>query len=177
MPRLKVIDPATSEGVIKELFEGPLKQRQINIYKGLANSPAAIQAYMGMAKALGSAKLGKKEQEVIQLAIAEAQGCHYCLAAHTDVGRRFKLTEEQMLGARRGHIEDDPKLNAVARFALSMHEKRGFVSDAEIAEIRKHGYGDPEIAEMVASYALMIYTSTFNHVNDTVVDFPEPPAL
>ncbi len=177
MPRLKVIDPATSEGVVKELFEGPLKQRQINIYKGLANSPAALQAYMGMAKALGTAKLGKKEQEVIQLAIAEAQGCHYCVAAHTDVGRRCKLSDEQMLGARRGRIDDDPKLNAVVRFALSMHEKRGFVSDAEIAELRKHGYADAEIAEMVASYALMIYTSTFNHVNDTVVDFPQPPGI
>lgn len=177
MPRLKVVDPAQAEGVVKQLFEGPLKNRQINIYKGLANSPAALEAYMGLAKALGTAKLTKKEQEVIQLAIAEAQGCHYCVAAHTDVGRRFKLTEDQLLGARRGHIDDDPKLNAVARFALSMHEKKGFVSDAEMAEIRSHGYGDAEIAEMVASYALMIYTSTFNHVNDTDVDFPEPPAI
>lgn len=177
MSRLKVVDPAQAEGTVKELFEGPLKNRQINIYKGLANSPAAIQAYMGMSKALGAAKLSKKEQEVIQLAIAEAQGCHYCVAAHTDVGRRFKLSEEQMIGARRGSIENDPKLNALARFALSIHEKRGFVSDGEIADLRRHGFGDGEIAEIVASYALMIFTSTFNHVNDTEVDFPEPPAL
>jgi len=177
MPRLHVVDPAEAEGVVKELFEGPLKNRQINIYKGLANSPAALQACLGMGKALAEAKLSKKEQEVIQLAIAEAQGCHYCVAAHTQVGRMSGLSDEQMIGARRGTIKDDPKLDAVVKFVLSMHEKRGFVSDDELASIRAHGYDDGQIAEMVASYALMIFTSTFNHVNDTEVDFPEPPAL
>lgn len=177
MPRLRVVDPAKAEGVVKELFEGPLKGKHLNIFKGLANSPAALQAYLGMAKALSGAKLTKKEQEVIQLAIAEAQGCHYCVAAHTQVGRGAGLSEDQLIGARRGSIADDPRLNALAKFVLAVHEKRGYVSDEELAELRRHGYGDAEVAEIVASYALMIFTSTFNHVNDTEVDFPEPPAI
>jgi hypothetical protein len=43
--------------------------------------------------------------------------------------------------------------------------------------VRDAGWDDAAIADIVAVTALNIYTNFFNHVNDTEVDFPEPPAL
>ena len=41
MPRLNTIDPATATGKAKEIFDGPLQGKHLNIFKGMANSPAA----------------------------------------------------------------------------------------------------------------------------------------
>ncbi len=175
MARLQMIDPKQADGRVKEIFEGPLKGKEINIFKGMANSPAVLDAYLGMSGALQSASLSAKEQEVIQLVVGEANDCDYCQAAHTALGKKAGLSEEQTVQARRGKIEDDPKLNAIAKFASAMHEKKGFVSDDDLSAFRDAGFDDGAIAEAVATYALASFTNYFNHVNQTPVDFPEPP--
>lgn len=177
MPRLKVIDPAAATGRAKEIFEGPLKGKHLNIFKGMANAPAALDAYLAMSGALKNASLSAKEQEVIQLAVSQANGCEYCLSAHTVVGKGAGLTDAQMLGARRGSVEGDAKLDALARFASSIVEKQGAVSANDLEAFRKAGYGDQAIAEVAAVYALATLTNTFNLINETTVDFPAVAAV
>jgi AhpD family alkylhydroperoxidase len=176
MPRIAPIDPAHASGRAKEIFEGPLKGKHFNIFKSMASSPAVLDMYLGIAGAMSKASLSMKEQEVVQLAIAEAQNCDYCAAAHTAIGKMHGLTDAQTLEARRGHLQD-AKLNALAKFVLAIHEKKGFVSDADVSAFRAAGYGDAQIAEVVGSYIQMMFTSTFNHVNETPVDFPPAPKI
>lgn len=176
MSRLAVIDPATSTGRAKEIFGGPLAGKHFNIFKAMANSPAALDVYLGMAGALDKASLNFREREVIQLAIGAANNCGYCEAAHTAIGKMAGLTEAQTIEARRGSLAD-PKLDALAKFALAIHEKKGFVSDQDVSRFRAAGYNDAAIAETVAAYALAIYTNVFNHVNNTATDFPPPPKI
>jgi len=177
MPRLKKIEPSEATGKAKELFEGPLKDKQLNIFKAMANSPAALNAYLQFSGALKEGLLSDKEREAILLAIGEANGCEYCAAAHTAVGKQVGLSEAQMLGARQGRIEDDPKLNALVRFAQALHEKRGWVDDSDLEEFKNAGYNDGHIVEAVATYALSTFANYFNHVNHTEVDLPAAPAL
>ena len=177
MPRLPVVDPASAEGRVKEIFEGPLKGKEMNIFKGMANSPAVLDVYLSMAGALAKTALSGPEREVIQLAIGEANGCDYCTAAHTKVGMGQGLTDEQCLAARRGSIPDDPKLDAVVKFSLAIHEKRGVVSDEDVETFYASGYTPQHVAEVVATYALALFTNYFNHVNDTDIDFPAVPAI
>ncbi len=171
MGRLATIDPASATGRVKEIFEGPLKGKTFNIFKAMANSPAALDAYLGMAGAMSKAGLSAREQEVIQLAVGQANNCGYCVAAHTAIGKMSGLTDVQTVEARRGKLSDG-KLDALAKFALALVEKRGFVSGADLDAVRKAGYSDGHIAEAVASFALATYTNVFNHVNETVSDFP-----
>lgn len=176
MARLLAIDPAKSSGRIKEIFDGPLKGKTFNIFRSMANSPAALDFYLGASGALSKAGLSAKEVETVQLAIGEANNCGYCVSAHTAIGKSVGLTEGQTVEARRGALAD-PKLNALAKFSLAIHEKRGFVSDADLAAVKEAGYTDAHVAEVVAAYALAIYTNYFNHVNQTPVDFPAAPKL
>lgn len=177
MTRLTPVDPARATGKAKELFDGPLKGKHLNIFKGMANSPAALQACLSLTGALGDGLLSAKEREVVQLAVGEANGCEYCTAAHTMTGVKAGLTDEQAAGARRGSIPDDPKLDAIARFAVTLYEKKGWVSDDDLKRIRDAGYTDGHIAEIIANFALATYTNYFNHVNQTDVDFPAAPTL
>ncbi len=176
MPRLNVVDPKDATGKAKELFDGPLKGMHLNIFKGMANSPAALEAYLSLSGALKSGLLSDRERETIALAIAEMNDCDYCRAAHTYLGKSVGLTTDQMLGARRGEV-NDPKLNALTRFAQAMNEKRGFVSDEDLATLRQAGYDDGHVAEIVAVYALNTFTNYFNHVNQTDIDLPPAPPL
>ena len=177
MPRLNTVEPENATGRAKEIFDGPLKGKHLNIFKGMANSPAALETYLGISGALKNASLSDAEKEVVQLAVGEANGCKYCTAAHTMMAKNAGLTEDQTLAARRGSIPDDPKLNALAGFATAINEKKGWVSDDDLSNFKNAGYDDGAVAEVLAVYAQAIFTNYFNHVNETDVDFPAAPAV
>lgn len=176
MARLPLVDPKTATGRAREIFDGPLKGKHFNIFRAMANAPAALDTYLGMAGALATSALSAAEREVVQLAVGQLNSCEYCVAAHTQLGKGAGLTEHQTVEARLGSMTD-PRLHALAAFALAINEKRGHVTDDDIADFRSAGYGDAEIAETVAVVALAIYTNYFNHVAATAIDFPAPPML
>ena len=176
MNRLSTIEPMQATGRAKEIFDGPLTGKHFNIFKAMATGPAALDAYLALSGALAKGQLSAKEREVVQLAVGEANGCDYCLAAHTAIGKGAGLTEAQTIEARRGSLAD-AKLNALARFTLAVHEKRGTVSDQDLTAFRAAGYTDGHVGEVIANYALATFTNYFNHVNDTAVDFPAAPKL
>lgn len=176
MPRLNNVDPKNATGKAKEIFDGPLKGKHLNIFKGMANSPAALQAYLGMAGALGEGSLSGAEREVIALVTAQQNTCDYCLAAHTHIGKGAGLTEAQTLEARRGEMAD-AKLNALAGFTKALLEKKGFADEGDIRAFKQAGYTDEHVVETIANVGLNFYTNFFNHVNGTDVDLPAPPAL
>jgi alkylhydroperoxidase family enzyme len=51
------------------------------------------------------------------------------------------------------------------------------VTDEEVAKLRKAGFADGEIAEILANIGLTLFTNYFNLVAGTEVDFPEVPEL
>lgn len=177
MPRINPIDPATVTGRAKELLEGPLKGKSFNIYNTMAHAPAALDMLVAMGSALSKTELTPAQREVIQLAIANANNCAYCQAAHTVVGTMSGLTEAQTIGARQGTIADDPKLDALAKFSLTLHEKKGWVSDEDVASFKAAGFSDTHLIETIAVYAQATFTNIFNHVIETTIDFPEPAAV
>lgn len=171
MPRFNLIDPATASPAAKAIFDGALKGKHFNIFKGLANSPAALDAYLSLSGALSKGELSAQERELIALAVGEANNCGYCVAAHTAIGKGAGLSEAQAIEARRGSATE-PKHRALIKFVLSLHEKRGFVSVQDIEDFKQAGYTDGHAAEAIGNYALNIYTNYFNHANDTTPDFP-----
>jgi len=177
MPRLTVIDPASATGAVKEIFDGPLNGKHLNIFKGMGNSAAALNFYLSGSGALKDASISAKEQEVVQLVFAQGNGCGYCQAAHTHIGKGAGLTQEQTVAARTNGDLGDDRLNAINSFAVALHEKRGNVSDEDIAAFKAAGYDDGSVAEVIAVSALATYTNYFNHVNETEVDLPTPPAV
>ena len=115
--------------------------------------------------------LNAQQREVVALTVAEANGCEYCLAAHSTIGKMVGLSPEAIEAARRSDGIDDAS-RAVARFATSVLESRGRVSDAELEAFHAAGFGDDAVVEIVAHVALNVYTNFFNNLAETVVDFP-----
>jgi uncharacterized peroxidase-related enzyme len=142
-----------------------------NMTRVMANSPAVLQAFAQFNGALGGAKLPTQIREQIALLTAESNACTYCLSAHTAIGKMIGLTQDQMDGAR--HEESaDPKTLAALHFAKSVLETRGGVDESDLRAVRAAGFGDAEIAEIVATVALNVFTNYFNRAFDVDVDFP-----
>ncbi len=172
MSRLKTIDPANATGKAKEIFDGPLKGKHFNIFKGMANSPHVLNLYLQMNQALAGISLSMKEVEVVQLAAANVAGCEYCQAAHTAIGKSHGMTDAQALGARKGHVQDDARMDALAKFTRALVDTRGHVSDEQLKQFKAAGFDDQAVVEVVGLIALATLTNTFNSVHDSVSDFP-----
>jgi uncharacterized peroxidase-related enzyme len=176
MPRLNVVDPKSAQGEVKQIFEGPLEGKHLNIFKGLANSSAALNAYLGLSSALSKGELTATEREAIALALGEANDCDYCTAAHTAIGKNAGMSEDETIAARKGDPAD-PKTKALVTFVLKLRDASGWVEDQDVQAVKDAGYSDGAVAEAVANYALNVFTNYFNHVNQTEVDFPKAPAM
>jgi uncharacterized peroxidase-related enzyme len=178
MTRLVATDPATATGSTKELFDGIRAKRGVvpNMMRVMANSPAVLRGYLGLSGALAAGSLGAQLREQIALAVAEANGCDYCLAAHAAIGAGAGLTGAEIAAARRGAAAD-PRRAAVLRLAVALVEGHGHVADAELTRVRAAGYTDGEIAEIVAAVALNVLTNYVNILAGTDVDFPRAEPL
>lgn len=178
MPRLKPIESESSTGQVKELLDGVSRKLGMvpNMMRTMANAPAVLSGYLQFSGALNRGTLPAKVREQIALAVAEANGCQYCLAAHSAVGKMVGLTADQIRDSRHGSAVD-PKTDALIRFARKVVAGRGRIGDADLRPVRDAGFDDGVIAEVVAAVALDLFTNYFNIVADTEVDFPEAPAL
>ncbi len=178
MSRLAIIKPESATGKAKELLDGIQAKAGMtpNIYRALANSPAALEGLSSFGGALGKGVLSPKLREQIALVVGETNECNYCLAAHSTIGKSLGLSEDAVLDSRRG-VSPEPKTEAVLAFAKSIVENRGHVSDADLERVGAAGYDDGAIVEIFAVVVLNIFTNYFNHIAETPIDFPEAPAL
>ena len=172
MPRLTYIDPATDTGAGADLLNGPLKEKQINIFKGLAAHPSVLEAFIAWAGGAKGGTLTPVESEVVQLLAAEKFHCGYCSAAHSNVAGSLGLSEDDCMNIRR-RTSDDPKMQAFINFTAETLDTYGSVSDETLAAFMDAGYNTEAAIEVTAGISVLTFTSFYNHINETVVDFPE----
>ena len=142
-----------------------------NMFRVLAQSPAALQGFAGNNAALAKT-LDVRTRERIALAVAEINGCDYCLSAHSYLALNLaKLSPEEVERNRRGE-SGDAKAHAAVSFAAKVVQGRGHVTDADIAAVRQAGFSDGEIVEIVAVAAENVFTNLLNTVAATDIDFP-----
>ncbi|MCA8912306.1 MAG: peroxidase-related enzyme [Planctomycetes bacterium] len=173
MQRIPSVSPETAQGKQKELLDAVKKKMGgvPNLVRVFANSPSALEGYLGLSGALGGGKLDARQRERIALTVAEANSCAYCASAHTAIGKLVGLDETDIAEAR--HADNgNPKARTGLRFARKVLETKGRVSDADLQATRQAGYSDEEILEIVGNVVLNIYTNYINHVADTEIDFP-----
>jgi uncharacterized peroxidase-related enzyme len=175
MPRLPT--PASIEAspaAAQPLLHAVQKQLGVvpNLFRVVGNSPAALEGYLGLNGALGKGELEAATRERIALAVAEANGCDYCLSAHTYLGKNLAKLSEAEISANRNGSSSDSKAAAAVRFAVKLVKARGHVADADVQAVKKAGYNDAQVIEIVLHVALNTLTNYVNEVAKTEIDFP-----
>ena len=142
-----------------------------NMFRLIASSPPALEGFVANSGAL-KRTLDVKTRERIALAVAQVNGCDYCLSAHTYLGLNLaKISAEEIALNRKG-ASGDRKANAAVRFAAKVVRERGHVTDADIKEVRDAGFDDSQVVEIIAVVAENSFTNFLNEVAKTDIDFP-----
>jgi uncharacterized peroxidase-related enzyme len=174
MPRIQPLDPATVQGPAKQALDAmQAKLGTIpNIFKTLAHAPAILEFYQVGSAALGKSSLSPALREQIALTVAGANNCDYCASAHTVIGRKLGVAEDELPAALTGKSKD-AKTQAALSFSKKVVDSKGHAGDADIKALRDAGYTDQQILEMIAVITFNIFTNYFNHIVDTEIDFPK----
>ena len=113
-----------------------------NLQRLMSISPNALAGWATLMGSLAKT-LDVKTRDGIALAVSEADGCDYCLAAHSFIaGNMAKVPADEIALNREGR-SSDPKRQAALAFAKALIETHGKVSDAQFAAVGMRGGQTP----------------------------------
>ena len=135
-----------------------------NLFRLVATSPAALEGYLALSGALSKGSLPAATRERIALAVAEINGCGYCLSAHTYLGKNLAKLDDAEIVANRNGTSNDTKAAAAVHFAANVARARGHVGDEDVLAIKRAGYDDAQVIEIVMHVALNTWTNYINEV-------------
>lgn len=105
-----------------------------NLFLITANSPAALEGYLRLSGALGKGRFDARTRERIALAVAEVNGCDYCLSAHSYLAETVaKLDAAETVGFSEAEIIAHVALNALTN---DLNETLDTPIDSPVVEAR-----------------------------------------
>lgn len=143
-----------------------------NLMRTVGQSPAALQGYLSLNAALGQGLLPVALRERIALAVAQFNGCEYCLSAHSYLAKNVAKLSEEAIHAARQFEAMDVKTTAALRFVNEVLTTRGQVAESSVAAVLAAGFNQGEVVELVLNVALNVLTNYVNNVARTDIDFP-----
>jgi uncharacterized peroxidase-related enzyme len=174
MPRIAIPNREDAPAESKPILDNVDKMLGFvpNLHRLMSISPNALSGWAILMGSLAKT-LDVKTRDGISLAVSEADGCDYCLAAHSFIARNLAKIPADEIELNREGRSSDPKRQAAVAFTKALIETRGKVSDAQFAAVRDAGWTDANIVEMIALTAQFLLTNFMNNAVQTPIDFPE----
>ena len=173
MTRLTIPNRSSADPAVQPLFDAVERQLGVvpNLYQLIGLSPATLEGVLAFSQAL-SQTLDIQIRERIALAVAQVNGCDYCLSAHSYLAANVAGLDHAEIAAARSGRSGDSRANAAVAFARKIVEAHGRITDADLAEVRLADFSDGQIVEIVANVAINVLTNLLGIVADTDIDFP-----
>ncbi len=173
MSRLSTLDFESTNDTVKALLEHVREDIGMvpAIFRVIANSTAALEGFLAMQSCLNAGVLDKRLRLQIALAVSQANGSEYCVAAHSALGKAEGLSEEALRDARQGN-SPNRRTEAALRFSKALGERPVQPLDEFLSHLRNVGFTEVEIAEIIAYAALVNVTNYFCHASVVTLDFP-----
>ena len=178
MSRLSIPTVDNAPEASKPLLAAVNKQLGVvpNLMKLVGHSPAALEGYLSLNGALAKGKLNVKLRESIALAVAEYNGCDYCLSAHDYLGRNVaKLSDGEIDAARDGRSADAASRRRPALCPPRCRDPRPRLRHRSRRAARCRLRRGRRV-EIVVNVALNVLTNYVNNVAQTDIDFPKVSA-
>lgn len=143
-----------------------------NLYATMGISDKLLSGFLTFTETLKSGEFTAKEYEAIALATSQANGCAYCLSAHTAIGKMNGFTEEETLELRNNSIADT-KLNTLVTLVSEFVNLKGHPTEDTVDSFIEAGYNKSAFAEVIGIVALTTITNTVYHNGGFEIDFPK----
>ncbi len=141
-----------------------------NLFRVMAEAPAAGEAYMAVMDIFESSSLSDAEKQTVLLSVSFANECDYCMAAHSMVAGMKNVPADIIEALRSGTTLPDPKLDALAVLTRSIVETRGWPTEAAKEAFFAAGYGTREYLEVIVGVTVKTLSNYVNHTADTPLD-------
>jgi len=139
-----------------------------NLFAVFAESPAALRGGLAIYEAFSTSSLAPAEQQLVMLAVSEANDCEYCVAAHSTLAKRFAKVDPALVdAARRREPLADAKLNALVMFTRKVVEQRGMLAEADLAAFLKAGYTKAQVIEVLLGVGMKTFNNYVDHIAHT----------
>ncbi len=136
-----------------------------NLFAVFAESPAALQGALAMADAFSASTLSPTEQQLVALAVSEANDCQFCVAAHSTIAKRIAKADPALVAATRAREPlSDPKFDALVTFTRKLAEQRGVVADADVAAFLEAGYTKAQVIEVLLGVGMKTFNNYVDHI-------------
>lgn len=162
----------------QEIFDALSKKMGMvpNLYATIGYSALALKALLEFEGAMTHGAFSAREREAINLVVSQVNGCAYCLAAHTFVAGKQGISEEEIIGFRKGQAAD-PKLYAAVQLAKAIAENKGEAGDSVKASFFDAGYNEAALMELVGLITIRTFTNYVFALTQIPVDFPAAAQL
>lgn len=125
-----------------------------NLFATMAESPVALNGYLGLDAVLANGTLTAAERQVVQTAVSSANGCAYCTAAHSTFATRLRAPRDAIAAARGDGRASDPRTDALVQFIQSVVRTRGHIAPEELEAFMEAGFTAAQALEVVAHIGL-----------------------
>lgn len=147
-----------------------------NLYATIGYSSEALEAFLSFSGKAGKGSFSGKEIEAIKLAVSEANGCQYCLAAHTALAKMQGFTQEETLELRATTIANT-RLNAITTLARDIALNRARVSEENLDNFYAQGFEEKGLIDLIAVVNAISFSNYAHILTDVPVDFPRAEPL
>jgi len=112
------------------------------------------------------------EREVVQITAAVVNGCGFCVAGHTKIALKLLKLEEALVNQIRStaRIEQDAKLDALARFTLTVILQKAKLTQAQQQAFYDAGYTKENALDVVLGVSLATLCNYANNLADTPIN-------
>lgn len=143
-----------------------------NMYRNMATAPGLLETYLyGYDQFRKHSAFSSQEQEVVFLTISRANGCEYCVGAHSFIADKMSGVPTDVTDAIRDDKPiADQQFAALNVFTKVMHEKRGLPSQTDVERFLKAGYNERHILDIVTAIAVKAMSNYTNHLFHTKLD-------
>ncbi len=145
-----------------------------NLYAAIAHSDNGLAKFLAYQNAKTS--LSNKEKEAVNLVVSEVNGCVYCLAAHTTIGKMNGFSDEEILRLRAGH-SSTPKFDALVKFAKEVTQHKGHADQATVNAFYAAGYTHGHLVDVILQVSDKTAMNYLHNLTQIPVDFPAAPVL
>jgi uncharacterized peroxidase-related enzyme len=146
-----------------------------NIYATYAYSENALERYTTFAN--GKTTFNNKEKEVINLVVSQVNGCEYCQAAHTAIGKMNGFTDEQVISLRKGEAPFNEKFDALVKTAKAITLQKGRIEDEVLEIFFSAGYTKENLVDLIVAIGEKTTTNLLHNVTGIEIDFPRAVEL
>ena len=164
----------SAETEARELLDSAQKKMGFipNMYNAMANSPGLLKTYMdGYVAFRAKSGFSPAEQEVIFLSISHANGCEYCMAAHSFMAEAVSDVPANVTAAiREGKPAAEVKLGALNDFTHIMVTKSGLPDRVDVDGLLSAGYTENDILEIILAISVKTISNYTNHIFHTELD-------